>query len=187
MRLYGSIPVTVLQALKADHQSRQAVIKQEISEASATEEKLRNEQKSYFARFDNHLDQPQNGPYWLDIPQVAQVISEAIHYRHDRIYQLIAYCIMSNHVHLILNTEARDDLKSLYRILQSLKLHTARKSNQLLQRQGAFWQPESYDHVVRSSKELVRVIRYVLQNPVKAGLVDHWQAWPYSYVNEDFL
>ena len=56
----------------------------------------------------------------------------------------------------------------------------------MLKREGAFWQSESYDHVVRNDVELKRIIAYVLNNPVKAGLVENWQDWPYSYVNEAY-
>ena len=46
---------------------------------------------------------------------------------------------------------------------------------------GSFWQAESYDHVVRNG-ELERIISYVLENPVKAGLVEDWEQWPYTYL-----
>jgi putative transposase len=58
------------------------------------------------------------------------------------------------------------------RLLQWLKGSTAREANQLLGRTGqAFWQRESYDHVVRDARELERIAEYIEQNPVKAGLV----------------
>jgi hypothetical protein len=60
---------------------------------------------------------------------------------------------------------------SLYKILQSLKSYMAREANKLLNRSGAFWQHESYDHVVRDGKEPERIVSYVLYNPVKTGLV----------------
>ena len=45
--------------------------------------------------------------------------------------------------------------------------------------QGQFWQHESYDHVVRDEAELLRIRRYVLNNPVRAGLVQQWDEWPW--------
>ena len=71
----------------------------------------------------------------------------------------------------------------LKRIMQSLKRYTARQANKVLERKGAFWQAESYDHVVRDADELVRIVQYVINNPVKAGLVSYWEAWPWTYVN----
>ena len=70
---------------------------------------------------------------------------------------------------------------ALPRILHSLKGYTAKKANQVLGREGQFWQRESYDHIVRDRDEQLRIRRYILNNPVRAGLVDHWTEWPYSY------
>lgn len=69
--------------------------------------------------------------------------------------------------------------------MQSFKRYTARQANLFLQREGPFWQAESYDHVVRHSAELERVIHYILNNPVKAGLVKQWQDWPWSWRKAD--
>ncbi len=62
-----------------------------------------------------------------------------------------------------------------------LKGSTARECNKLLKRTGAFWQHESYDHVVRNEDELRRIVEYVLNNPVKAGLVEVEEDWMWSY------
>lgn len=70
---------------------------------------------------------------------------------------------------------------SLASIMHSIKRYTARESNRLLERQGAFWQAESYDRYIRNSEEWERTIRYVLNNPVKAGLVNDWREWPWSW------
>ena len=59
----------------------------------------------------------------------------------------------------------------LAEIMHSLKSYTANRCNRILGRTGPFWQDESYDHWVRDEDELVRVIEYVENNPVKAGLV----------------
>ena len=63
----------------------------------------------------------------------------------------------------------------------SLKGWTARRCNEALVRQGQFWQHESFDHVIRHQVERARVVKYVVDNPVKARLVEHWQDWPWSY------
>jgi hypothetical protein len=68
--------------------------------------------------------------------------------------------------------------------MQSIKRISAKECNQILNRQGSFWQDESYDRWVRDEKELYFVIRYVLLNPVNAGLVVDWK---YSYCHRDYL
>ena len=65
--------------------------------------------------------------------------------------------------------------------MQSLKRHTARQANRILGREGAFWQDESYDRVIRDNEEHARIINYVLENPVKAGLVSKWEEWQWTY------
>lgn len=69
----------------------------------------------------------------------------------------------------------------LTRILREIKGSTAREANKILKRSGAFWQHESYDHVVRDGKELERIIGYVLNNPVSAGFINDWKKWKWSY------
>ena len=86
---------------------------------------------------------------------------------------------MPNHVHLVVALP--DNAPPLAKTLQLLKGYSSFQINKLLGLSGAFWQAESYDHVVRPG-ELNRIINYVLENPVKAGLVDEWQKWPYSYL-----
>jgi len=65
--------------------------------------------------------------------------------------------------------------------MSSLKGPTAREANLVLGRSGAFWQHENYDHVVRDEAELNRIVAYVLDNPVRAGLAQSCEEWKWSY------
>ncbi|MGH9754478.1 MAG: transposase [Blastocatellia bacterium] len=69
-------------------------------------------------------------------------------------------------------------------IMHSLKSWTANQANEALGRQGQFWQHESYDHVIRDDGEFDRIVNYVLNNPVKAGLVKEWKEWRWSWRRE---
>ncbi len=184
-RLHGSLPMVVLEQLRdeQEHERKRAVNGQTVNIALAKV----NQRKREFALFDARLDEPTNGPYWLAQPAVAQVVVEALHFRHENQFDLIAFCLMSNHYHLVIDLRRLGVAsKPLHRIIQSLHAQVARKANKLLNQTGTFWHDESYDHVVRDDVELKRIIEYTLQNPVKAGLVDEWQKWPYSYVNETY-
>jgi hypothetical protein len=65
-------------------------------------------------------------------------------------------------------------------IMHHLKLRTAQKSNRILGRAGqSFWQSESFDHWCRSVSEMAKIRRYIILNPVKAGLVQRPQDWPW--------
>ena len=109
------------------------------------------------------------------------MVSQALHYPNGKGYELRCYCIMPNHVHLVVELPLQ--APPLAKTLQLMKGYSSREANRLLGLSGAFWQAESYDHVVRPG-ELDRIIRYVLENPVKAGLVDEWEKWPYSFVEQ---
>jgi REP element-mobilizing transposase RayT len=130
-------------------------------------------------------------------------------YRGGKVFDLHTFCIMSNHVHVVFEPistlgwhpdqrkpERQSDLPHrsgwqpdlpLSKIMQSLKRHTARQANRILGREGAFWQDESYDHVIRDSEEYIRTVNYVLENPVGAGLVSKWDEWPWTYRKPDTL
>ena len=58
--------------------------------------------------------------------------------------------------------------------------------NKKLGKKGDVWQDENYDRIVRNGEELGRIIRYVLNNPVKIGLVKKWQDWEFSYLNPKY-
>jgi len=129
---------------------------------------------------------------WLADPRVASLVAQSIHYRDGKDYDLVAYTIMPNHMHLVFGIGQYDLLerpenagtlsgKQLSRTMMSLKRHTALQANKILGRTGPFWQDESYDHVVRDGEELARIIEYVLDNPVIAGLVDNRRDWQWSF------
>jgi len=150
--------------------------------------------RRWFARFEEILHKAETGPTWLADSRIAQIVSDSLAYRDGRVYDLLSYCIMSNHVHSVFTPFLNEtsvieepvygvmsDDAPLPAIMQSLKGYTAYKANRVLGRSGQFWDEESYDHEVRSSGELRRIIRYVLNNPVKARLVQHWSEWKWSY------
>jgi len=67
------------------------------------------------------------------------------------------------------------------RLLESLKGATAREANRVLGRTGErFWQAESYDHWVRDDREFERIVAYIENNPVKAGLVSRPEDYRWS-------
>ncbi len=71
--------------------------------------------------------------------------------------------------------------------MQSIKRISARKANSKLERSGKFWQDESFDRLIRDDKELFNTIKYVLMNPVNAGLVDDWEKWGCTYCHPNYL
>lgn len=181
-RLAGSIPAAVQQELIREAREldqRLAQIKNPAQRAAMAY----REQKRLFGLWDAALDNATSGPYWLGDPQIAQLVYDSLLHRDGEVYDLDCFSILSNHGHVVFKPllETEETYYALAAIMQSLKGYTARKANDILKRRGQFWQHESYDHVVRDEAELLRIRRYVLENPVKAGLVKHWDEWPWSY------
>jgi REP element-mobilizing transposase RayT len=95
---------------------------------------------------------------------------------------------MPNHLHMVLKLNKNQDngKMPLTNILRQFKSYTALQANRLLNREGSFWQAESYDHVIRNDEALLRIIKCVIYNPVKAQLVDNWRDWPHTYLKSEF-
>jgi putative transposase len=171
-----------LQALRA--QAREQEI--ELSAIEDPDERARllyMAQRRHFGRFDHALDTSPVGPHWLRNPAAAEIVSASMHHLDGRRYDLDSYCIMSNHVHVLFTPLEQEDGRyhGLSQIMHSLKGYTAGRANEALGCAGQFWQHESYDHIVRDEEEFLRIRGYILNNPVKIGLVEHWTEWPYSY------
>jgi REP element-mobilizing transposase RayT len=176
-RLKNSLPTEVLENLSLEAERIKRLPKDKISV----------EQHRWFEKLDDYLDQSFFGEPLLRNEEIADLVAGALHYRDARVYDLISFCVMPNHVHLICTPleKEKDRFYSLTEILHSLKRHTAREANKILQRSGAFWQDESYDHIIRDEAELERIIKYVLYNPVKANLVKEQKDWKWSYCKYD--
>ena len=185
-RLAGSIPVDAQQRLHAETVALKTALSS-IADPDERREFASEGQRRLLGKWDSVLNRAQFGPTWLRDARIAQLVSESLHYRDARFYTLLAFCIMPNHVHVIFTPlrESEDTYYSMAKIMQSLKGYTAYKANRILGRRGAFWQHESYDHVVRSAAEGRRILNYVLNNPVKAGLVQDWSEWPWSYCSPE--
>jgi REP element-mobilizing transposase RayT len=105
-------------------------------------------------------------------------------------FDLRAAVVMPDHVHMIFTPLIDDEgmeVFSLAEIMNGIKGTSAHRINKALGRKGRVWQPESFDHVVRSSEGLDAKIRYVLENPVRRGLAGDWSEyrwlWKKAFVN----
>ena len=185
-RLANSLPVTVLERLRTQFEEAE----RRIARCDDQTERARQQyllQRRHFGQWDAYLDRAASGPTWLKDERVAQIVAGAMHHYDDERYALDVYCIMPNHVHVVLHPrpDERGKTYALSRIMHGIKGFSAGEANKALGRQGRFWQRESYDHVVRNRDEWQRIIRYVLLNPVKADLVEDWEDWPWTYLRAD--
>ena len=170
-RTAGSIPLPVLKKLK---------INKYFNDDSSFDKF-----KNHFTKYDAYLENNSTRNNYLSNEMAASILQECLHYPDNKEYFLICYTIMSNHFHLVF--ELLEGNKGVSKIMQSIKGVSARRINEVLNRKGTYWQDESYDRLVRDDKELYFVIRYTLNNPVKAGLCKKWDEWKYTYCHPQYV
>lgn len=124
-------------------------------------------------RIDEYVDSGKGSCYLSD-HRIGKIVEDALLYFDGERYRLIAWVVMPNHVHVVI--EMFEGFM-LSRIVQSWKSFTANAANKVLGRQGAFWQPDYFDRFIRGAEHLERAVNYVEYNPVKAGLVEMREDW----------
>ncbi|MDE2923311.1 MAG: transposase [Acidobacteriota bacterium] len=115
------------------------------------------------------------GACHLRQPAVASMVQEVLLFGDDDAYRLIDWCVMPNHVHVLLQPQ-----RPLPGIVRAWKAVTARRANRILRRSGSFWMADYYDRFIRDYRHLEAVQRYIRQNPVAAGLCREPHQWPWS-------
>ncbi|MFO7697230.1 MAG: transposase [Anaerolineae bacterium] len=113
----------------------------------------------------------------LKDPRAARIVEDALLYLDGERYRLLAWVVMPNHVHALVEII---EGHSLSRIMQSWKVRTARECNRVLGTIGRFWEPEYYDRYIRNERHLQNAILYIHSNPVVAGLVSEARLWPFG-------
>jgi putative transposase len=183
-RLFGSLPPKTIEryllACKLLERNHQKTLEYQETLQLRKSRRL-------FAFIESVLDRPSEGPLWLKQPKIAGMVQNALLKRYASLYVLWAYVVMPNHVHVLLRPKWRDNDRPirLAHITQRLKGATAIEANRVLGRRGSkFWQPESFDHWARDEREFHRIVWYIENNPVKAGLVSSSEEWKWSSASE---
>ena len=127
-------------------------------------------------RIEKYEDQGHGACYLRD-ERIARLVQDALLHFDGKRYRLLAWCIMPNHVHVMMQLLPGHQLSD---ILHSWKSFTAHKANKLLDRSGDFWMPEYFDRFIRDERHLLATFQYIHENPVKAGLVANPEDWPWS-------
>lgn len=113
----------------------------------------------------------------LAIPQIARTVEETILRFDGTRYALIAWCIMPNHVHVLIQIREGHRLD---RVVHTWKSFTAHFANRLLGRTGRFWAPEYFDRFMRDEDQLAKNVDYIEANPAAAGLCREPADWAFS-------
>ena len=186
-RTKDSLPASVLE----DYESKRSVLMERIALAQksagsrdVTREllPLRAELQSLTETIIEPALHTAEGPQPLSDPQIAEIVENALRFFDGKRYDLLAWSVMPNHVHVLLTPHEGHILET---ILQSWKTHTAKEANRVMGNSGAFWQEEYYDHLVRDGEDLKYQVRYILRNPERGRTSAKWTGSVFKIKTED--
>ncbi len=118
-----------------------------------------------------------HGKCWLGQARVAEMVQGALQHFDGARYRMLAWCVMPNHVHVLIESMPGWPLAN---VVHAWKSFSANRANELLGRTGAFWFRDYYDRYIRDARHFAKAMDYIEQNPVKAGLVAMPKLWPFS-------
>lgn len=125
---------------------------------------------------DRLLDQG-HGSCLLRRADCAEFVQNALLHADGERYRLLAWCIMPNHVHVVVELVEGHLLGSLVQAWKSTASHLI---NRLVARKGRLWRREYFDRFMRDDDHLMTTIAYVEDNPVKAKLAKTAPEWTWS-------
>jgi REP element-mobilizing transposase RayT len=170
---------------------KNSIPKQKLEELKIKTRKLREEPpdanggnnyflENYISHLDSILDNSKNDLFLKD-PKVAKLAIDSLLWMEENYkWKMIAVVIMPNHAHIL--TSGESAIKPFNSAFSNFKGFTAREANKLLSRNGAFWSPETFDHWCRNPFEEERIKKYIIDNPVKAGLAEKYSDWPWMII-----
>jgi len=108
-----------------------------------------------------------------------------LHYKRKYVFKLYAYCLMPNHIHLIVEVKNENDLA---KIMQGVSLTYALWFNKKYGKVGHLWQGRFKNMVIQKDRYLIDCLNYIEYNPVRANLVSSpldymWSSWKYRTLN----
>ncbi|MFQ5677123.1 MAG: transposase [bacterium] len=112
--------------------------------------------------------------------RIFEIIAGSIAWLNEKSYFVCRnYVMMPDHLHLIFQL---GEVRALEQVMHSFASFTANQINDVLRRSGSLWQSGYYDHALRDDHAFNRHVRYIAENPVRAGFVPDAQDWPFSMI-----
>ncbi len=164
-RLVDSMPRNLTRALMADRAQLRRMTRR-AEPAGTGPGRFRRLRRLNAMALDRLLDRP-HGECWMRRPDVADAVQAAVQHFADERYALLAWCVMPNHVHLVIRPLREHKLSD---ILHSIKGFAAQALNNIVGRSGTVWHKESYDHLVRDEADLLRQVDYAANNAERSGI-----------------
>jgi len=118
-----------------------------------------------------------HGECLLKDPEYAMIVQDALIKGHGADYKLIEWCVMPNHVHVLIRLIGRTTLGS---IVKRWKATTALQINRLMESSGQLWMRDYHDRFIRDQEHFHDAKAYIRNNPVKAGLCKSPEEWMFS-------
>ncbi len=115
----------------------------------------------------------QRRPVFSDI-QCGRLLVQVLMKEQQRA-ETFAYVVMPDHLHWLL--QLKEDT-TLDKVMRDIKCISSHRINKLLNRSGRLWQTGYHDRALRTSDNLVASARYVVANPLRAGLVKQIGDYP---------
>ena len=122
-----------------------------------------NKTKQY--QIDNYLDNANVGAYLFG--ENINIVKDVLFEKNQDYYELEAFVIMPNHIHILLK-----QIADLVKIIKYIKGKSAVLLNKKLNRDGKFWARDYFDKAIRDEKHFEVVYKYIANNPHRANLAD---------------
>jgi len=185
-RVAGTLPAHILelfQQLKATETERDTIW--DLEKIQAENARLFR----LYQEYDQELAHWQTPGFFLNDAALASILTQAFHFYNGKKYELHAYCVMSNHVHLLIRALRREngEYYLIADLIRGLKRYTAHELNKLWGKSGQFWDDYYFDRIIRDEHNYFAVVEYILNNPVKAGLASKRELWRDSYFDSRYL
>ena len=113
---------------------------------------------------------------WFTETDLAVSMSRMIEtYLNNKYCRCLCWVIMPDHIHLLVQLKSAE----LNSIINRLKSGSARTLNKQIGRSGPFWQSGFHDHALRKEEEIKNIARYIIGNPIRAGLAKRYGDYPF--------
>lgn len=164
--LFDSLPQSLLRQWREE--LRHSLIAREIQEDEM--------QRELRKRMHDALDAGY-GSCFLRDDRLAKIVEDALLHFDGARYSLHSWCVMPNHVHTLFTPTGGFKMNE---IVHSWKSFTAHEGNKVLGRSGRFWEREPFDRYIRNQSHFLNTVKYIENNPVKAGLCELPGNWRWS-------